>query len=355
MWKTFVRIAIVVIMFMALLWFGGYKVTEVSRRIELKTPQQVFNIDTPDLPSGNETLPEDGNWIDTGNDDPLTHSGSNNGSDNGSNNSEITTSEDIFNTTQPTEQAQFIYSQNYSLTIDGHEYSIGSTTTVGLIRFLSNNCSADDTISCTPIDDAELENSSQPVLSPDGKYLTDEESLDELVANIEVGELENLTDYNRTSFENPVNSYQLNGQTYNRNDYSWHTSDYLISEDPFQYVCPYTGMTITNENNLDYDHIVPLHSVYLRGGSDWTAEQMNAYAYDQDVGIDVYYSANRSKADKGPAEWLPSTNVGSYCYSWLVICDEYDLVMTQEEIDVCTAQIQQALENGETIEFLGGQ
>ena len=358
MWKAIVRVLIVVLIFAGILWLGGYKISEVSRRIELKSPSTVFNLNVPDLPGNDETLPSSMNG---GNNDenPFGTANANN-NDNGSNESGNTN--ETFPTTQQTEKAQFEYSQQYRLVIDGHEYSLGSTTTVGLIRFLNNNCDSNDTISCTPVSNNESSSegttsTSEGVtqVSANGKYLKNEEELEELVANIPVGELATNVDYNRTSFENPVKSYTYNGQTMNRNDYSWHTSSFLVSENPFKYTCPYTGMTVTNEDNLDYDHIVPLKFVYLRGGANWTAEQMNAYAYDQDVGIDVYYSANRSKADKGPTQWLPTVNVGSYCYSWLVICEKYNLTMTQAEIDLCTTKIQEAMANGETIEFLGGQ
>ena len=128
-------------------------------------------------------------------------------------------------------------------------------------------------------------------------------------------------------------------------------------------MCPYTGTIIQDMDdnkqdndfgNLDYDHIVPLKSTYLRGAKDWTDEQKNEYAYDQWVGVDVLNSANRSKSDKGPCEYLPDINVEDYCYSWLMICSKYNLSMTQEEIDICVNNITIALENGEEVTFLGG-
>ena len=369
LWKTAIRVAIVALLFVGILWVGGYKISEISRQVELKTPDQVFNIKTPDidLPSGNETLPSDGNWYQP--DDGELPSGNN--SDNSGNNGENNNNGNEplgtqgTNSGNNTENAQFVYSSQYKLVIDGHEYSLGQTTTVGLIRFLNNNCDKDATISCEAVPNSETTTSetgesgttesTAPVLSANGKYLKDEEELNELVANIEVGELATLNTYQRNSFESPVKTYKIGNTTYNRHDYAWHTSRFLISENPFSYTCPYTGTTVTNEQNLDFDHIVPLKSVYLRGGADWTPEQMNAYAYDQDIGIDVIYSANRSKGDKGPAQWLPTVNVEDYCYSWLVICEKYNLTMTQEEIDICTSKIQEALANGETVEFLGNQ
>lgn len=112
----------------------------------------------------------------------------------------------------------------------------------------------------------------------------------------------------------------------------------------FTYTCPYTGKVITDLDdkkedqdfgNLDYNHIVSL-SVVERSCPDWwTEKEKNAYAYNQLVGVNVLNSANRSKSDKGPTDWLPDINRGIYCYSWLVICQKYNLSMTKDEIQLC--------------------
>ena len=67
----------------------------------------------------------------------------------------------------------------------------------------------------------------------------------------------------------------------------------------------------------------------------------------------ILSSANRSKSDKGPANYLPKENVEDYCYAWLYLCSYYHLAMTQEEIDICVNEINAAFERGETVEFLG--
>ena len=149
-------------------------------------------------------------------------------------------------------------------------------------------------------------------------------------------------------------NYYIDDIKYNRNDYAWNISKFLVTKYPFEYICPYTEQIIYDENTLDYDHIVPLKSTYLRGANTWTNEQKNEYSYNQWVGIDVLNSANRRKSDKGPADWLPDYNVEDYCYSWLSICSFYNLDMTYEEIEICEYYIMEALEVGETVEYLGG-
>ena len=94
--------------------------------------------------------------------------------------------------------------------------------------------------------------------------------------------------------------------------------------------------------------------LYLRGAINWTEEQQNEYAYNQWIGVDVLNSANRSKSDKGPTEYLPEVNVEDYCYSWLLICSKYNLVMTNAEIDICSKYINNAFLNNEPITHLGG-
>lgn len=195
------------------------------------------------------------------------------------------------------------------------------------------------------------------------QQLSSQDDLDNLINSINtVSELPDYKDYDRVSYEKPIKSYIIDGTKYNRNDYAWKTSKWF-NKDTFTYMCPYTGTVISDLDDgkedqdftlVDYDHIVPLKSTYLRGAKDWSDEQRNAYAYDQSVGIDVLNSANRSKSDKGPSEWLPDINIEDYCYSWLVICSKYNLSMTEAEIQVCKDNIEIALENGETVEFLGG-
>ena len=193
--------------------------------------------------------------------------------------------------------------------------------------------------------------------------LLDKEHLTVLVDSINIiDELPEYDNYDRNDYEQPASSYIINESKYNRNDYAWKTSKWF-NEDDFTYTCPYTGTVIhdLDDNkedqdfgNLESDHIVPLHSTYLRGADKWSKKQKNEYAYNQWVGVDVLNSANRSKSDKGPCDYLPDINVEDYCYSWLMICSKYKLSMTQEEINICVKYINNALNKNEPVEFLGG-
>lgn len=259
------------------------------------------------------------------------------------------------------------YVRSIKITLDDKEIELTSSNTAEFIRWLGNNWHADASISWevdrvepTPTEGNSTTTTGELVYD---NTLANTDNLNVLASSIRVIDtLPEYDDYDRNSYEKPTTSYTLDGKKVNRNDYAWKTSPWYNAEDN-TYMCPYTGTIIhdlddkkedNDFGNLDYDHIVALKSTYLRGAKDWTEEQRNAYAYDQWVGVDVLNSANRSKSDKGPCEYLPAINVEDYCYSWLMICSKYDLAMTQEEIDLCMDYINIALENGEEVTFLGG-
>ncbi|MFK0050387.1 HNH endonuclease family protein [Streptomyces sp. NPDC090741] len=75
----------------------------------------------------------------------------------------------------------------------------------------------------------------------------------------------------------------------------------------------YDDVVVTDAARLDADHFVPLAEVHDSGGFGWDAARREAYANDQaspDTLIAVSAASNRSKADKDPAQWMPTD--GSY-------------------------------------------
>jgi hypothetical protein len=69
--------------------------------------------------------------------------------------------------------------------------------------------------------------------------------------------------------------------------------------------CPYTGIMITEERQVDIDHIVPLKYAWDHGAYSWTSEKRDKFANDPENLLAVSFSANREKGDKGLNEWLP--------------------------------------------------
>ena len=177
------------------------------------------------------------------------------------------------------------------------------------------------------------------------------EEVDGLVSKIRRAETKK-EDYERDKFEKPTKYFYIDGTRYTRNKYAWHISKYLVSEDPFEYLCPYTGLTIIDIDMLDFEHIVSLKTTYMNCPDWWTEKEMNEYAYDQLVGVDVYNKANRSKGAKTPSEWLPEVNIEDFCFTYLAICYKYDIAMDKRDIDVCKLEIYNALSTGEEVTFI---
>lgn len=176
-----------------------------------------------------------------------------------------------------------------------------------------------------------------------------EKDLDKLVATVRVSKEKPKKEYDRSYYENPYKRYKWQGKSLSRNKYAWHISKYLNSEDPFSYTCPYTGIEITDAQTLDYEHLIPIHYVFVFGDTNWDKETANKYAYDMNIGLDVYNRANRSHGDKGPADWLPDKNRASYCYTWLQIANNYDIAMRKKDIKVCKKEILNDMDNAKML------
>ena len=389
MFKGILRIIIVILIFLAVLWVGGSNWSDFKQKVGLKNPSTVYeplvekvpeleiadNIDT----SNNTEITTEHDYI-----GDLSSSGdateivkqdidndnSNNGSSSNNSNQEITT-QDLninynSNTTIGTNDTNA--STNTSIHIGTKEVNMSKVTTVKLLDFLAINYTTGISVSVIHHDEETTTTTSNnnSEFSDDTLYdntLESEDELNALIATITtVDSLPKYDDYDRNAYEKAVQKYNLDGTKVNRNDYAWKTSSYYNANDN-TYTCPYTG-TIINDlddgkedndyGNLDYDHIVPLKSTYVRGAKDWTDKQKNEYAYNQWVGVDVLNSANRSKSDKGPSEYLPDINVDDYCFTWLVICSKYNLVMTTDEVNICKENIELSLTNGDSVEFMGG-
>ena len=78
---------------------------------------------------------------------------------------------------------------------------------------------------------------------------------------------------------------------------------------------PYTGRVFTDPGQLDIDHLIPLAEVHRSGGDKWNSTLRRAYANDltdPKTLNAVFRSANRSKDDRDPANWMPP-NAAYHC------------------------------------------
>lgn len=104
----------------------------------------------------------------------------------------------------------------------------------------------------------------------------------------------------------------------------------------------YDGVTTTNPDDLEIDHVVPLAEVARSGPvvngarqrpGDWSPAQREAYANDMTGLVAVTGSSNSSKSDEDPATWLPSENPCAYVTTWVQIKKKYNLSTDQAEHD----------------------
>jgi uncharacterized protein DUF1524 len=96
---------------------------------------------------------------------------------------------------------------------------------------------------------------------------------------------------------------------------------------------PYTGQTVTFTKaaavKVQIDHVVPLGAAWIRGARDWTQDQRERFANDPANLLATTASANESKSDRGPAEWLPRQVYRcAYAVQWVGVSTSYKLALT---------------------------
>lgn len=113
----------------------------------------------------------------------------------------------------------------------------------------------------------------------------------------------------------------------------WYNADDDSYTDPYNMEVN-SNIGDAGPKGYDWDHIVPLAYANAHGGCNWSVEEKRAFADDPYVGICVNASDNRSKGAKGPSEWLPDENQDDYCYTFLYICVQNNLTVSQDDYDV---------------------
>jgi hypothetical protein len=98
----------------------------------------------------------------------------------------------------------------------------------------------------------------------------------------------------------------------------------------------YDGVTTTNSSSFDIDHMVPLKEAWDSGAWNWNADQRKKFANDLDESfflIAVTASSNRSKGERDPAEWMPTSAKYrcEYARIWVSIKRAWDLSVDPAE------------------------
>jgi hypothetical protein len=96
---------------------------------------------------------------------------------------------------------------------------------------------------------------------------------------------------------------------------------------------PYTGQTVTFSKaaaaKVQIDHVVPLGAAWARGARDWPQDERERFANDPVNLLATTQSANESKSDRGPAEWLPRVAYRcAYAVQWIGVSTRYKLAVT---------------------------
>ncbi|HEX6869924.1 MAG TPA: HNH endonuclease family protein, partial [Micromonosporaceae bacterium] len=98
---------------------------------------------------------------------------------------------------------------------------------------------------------------------------------------------------------------------------------------------PYDGKTLTDPQDLDIDHMVPLANAWRTGASRWSDEQREQFANDLDRPqlIAVTSSTNRSKGDQDPSQWKPPRRAYwcTYAQDWVAVKSYWRLSVTADE------------------------
>ncbi len=101
---------------------------------------------------------------------------------------------------------------------------------------------------------------------------------------------------------------------------------------------PYTGTVIqfrkADASAVQIDHVYPLARAFDMGAAGWSQDQRTAFANDTDlVLLAVDGSANQSKGDSGPAEWMPPdpSEACDYVRRYVTIAAAYRLAITATE------------------------
>lgn len=89
----------------------------------------------------------------------------------------------------------------------------------------------------------------------------------------------------------------------------------------------YTGKTFTKASDVDIDYIVPLAHAHRHGADKWIRDRRRAFANDFEKLLVIDDSANHSKSDQAPHEWLPPRKDYwcEYGKRWMRIKEKYQL------------------------------
>lgn len=96
----------------------------------------------------------------------------------------------------------------------------------------------------------------------------------------------------------------------------------------------YDGVLTSSSSEFDIDHLVPLAEAWRSGAKRWTARTRQRFANDLGdprslVAVDA--SANRSKSDSDPSDWMPDLEHCRYVRQWVAVKIRWSLKVNRAE------------------------
>jgi hypothetical protein len=101
-----------------------------------------------------------------------------------------------------------------------------------------------------------------------------------------------------------------------------------------RWVSYYDGATTRDASRFDVDHLVPLAEAWDSGARRWNAATRQRFANDlRDPRslVAVTASANRSKSDRDPGEWMPALGRCTYVRQWVAVKLRWRLTVDRTE------------------------
>lgn len=98
----------------------------------------------------------------------------------------------------------------------------------------------------------------------------------------------------------------------------------------------YTGETLTNPNEIDIDHMIPLQVASHSGGNNWDIQKKREYAnyleYSDHL-IAISADTNKDKGNKTPSDWKPKNTDYhcTYATNWVTISYIWELTITEAD------------------------
>lgn len=110
------------------------------------------------------------------------------------------------------------------------------------------------------------------------------------------------------------------------------------------WISVYDGVKISDSSALDIDHFIPLKEAWESGASTWDSDTRERFANDLEYSsslIAVSASSNRSKSDRDPSSWLPTSKAFTcqYVGRWVAVKYRWSLSIDATEKKVLASKL----------------